>query len=166
MLPVQLEVQVRLFLIVTQKCGAKILAFTLIISSRQSWKRTSSKELLKMTSHFAEQEQLHWHAMTEEEVAKTMQTDVTQGLSDSDAEKRFAKYGPNMMTEKRKKTIWERIWEQINNVLVFILIIVAVVSLVKATTSDGDGMYMFELTALTSFDVFFSHWLLIVLSSV
>ena len=79
--------------------------------------------------------------MIEEEVAKTMQTDIAQGLSDSDAEKRYAKYGPNMMTEKRKKTIWERIWAQINNVLVFILIIVAVVSLVKATTSDGEGMY-------------------------
>jgi len=53
------------------------------------------------------------------------------GLSSEEAARRFEKYGPNQLTEKRKVTIWEKIWNQIANVLVFILMIIAVVSLVS-----------------------------------
>ncbi len=45
-------------------------------------------------------------------------------------------YGPNKLTEARKKTLLERIWHQVNNVLVLILVIVAIVSAVRALTTD------------------------------
>lgn len=57
------------------------------------------------------------------------------GLSSEDAAARLQKYGPNMLTEKEKKSIWERIWHQVANVLVAILVFVAIVSLVRAVTS-------------------------------
>jgi magnesium-transporting ATPase (P-type) len=57
------------------------------------------------------------------------------GLTSEDAAARLQKYGPNMLTEKEKKSIWERIWNQIANVLVAILVFVAIVSLVRAITS-------------------------------
>eukprot|EP00578_Thalassiosira_sp_NH16_P007484 CAMPEP_0181110562 /NCGR_PEP_ID=MMETSP1071-20121207/18785_1 /TAXON_ID=35127 /ORGANISM="Thalassiosira sp., Strain NH16" /LENGTH=109 /DNA_ID=CAMNT_0023194351 /DNA_START=1 /DNA_END=326 /DNA_ORIENTATION=- len=60
------------------------------------------------------------------------------GLSASEAAERLAKYGPNKMTEKDKVTIWQRIWHQINNVLVYVLLTVAVVSLVQATALPSD----------------------------
>jgi magnesium-transporting ATPase (P-type) len=59
------------------------------------------------------------------------------GLTSDDAAARLQKYGPNMLSEKEKKTIWERIWHQIANVLVLILIIVAVVSLARCFTVTG-----------------------------
>jgi Ca2+-transporting ATPase len=59
------------------------------------------------------------------------------GLTSADAAARLEKYGPNMLTEKEKKTIWERIWNQIANVLVLILLIVALVSLVRCFTVTG-----------------------------
>lgn len=52
-----------------------------------------------------------------------------KGLSAEQRQQRLDKYGPNKLTEKKKVTLCERIWHQIANVLVFILIIIAVVSL-------------------------------------
>jgi magnesium-transporting ATPase (P-type) len=54
------------------------------------------------------------------------------GLISEDAKLRLEKYGPNKLTEKEKKTIWQRIWNQVSNILVAILVFVAIVSLVRA----------------------------------
>ena len=51
------------------------------------------------------------------------------GLSAAERQSRLEKYGPNKLTEKKKVTLLERIWHQVSNVLVLILVIIAVVSL-------------------------------------
>ena len=80
-----------------------------------------------------------WHALTKEETIKELRADENlpvAGLTAAQAAKRFEEYGPNKMTEGRKKTLLERIWAQVANVLVFILMVVAVVSAVRAITAD------------------------------
>lgn len=57
------------------------------------------------------------------------------GLTSEEAARRLEQYGPNKMTEKEKVTLCQRIWKQVANVLVGILVFVAVVSLVRAVTS-------------------------------
>jgi len=87
-------------------------------------------------------EQAPWHTLSiEESIAKMgLKSDLQkQGLSVDEAASRLSKYGPNKMTEKEKVTIWQRIWHQINNVLVYVLITVAVVSLVQAVTTDNSN---------------------------
>jgi magnesium-transporting ATPase (P-type) len=59
------------------------------------------------------------------------------GLTSDDAVLRLEKYGPNKLTEKEKKTIWQRIWNQIANVLVAILVFVAIVSFARVVTSTN-----------------------------
>ena len=90
-------------------------------------------------------EQHPWHTMSVEETIKQMglKEDLTSsGLSTDEAATRLAKYGPNALTEKVKKTLLQRIWHHINNVLVYVLITVAVVSLIQAvTTSDGQQAF-------------------------
>ena len=79
-------------------------------------------------------EQAPWHTMSvEESIAKMgLKEDLPKtGLSTDDAAARLTKYGPNKLTEKVKKTIWQRIWHQINNVLVYVLLTVAVVSAIQ-----------------------------------
>jgi magnesium-transporting ATPase (P-type) len=61
---------------------------------------------------------------------------TSTGLSDEQAATRLEEFGLNKMTEARKKTLIERIWNQVNNVLVLILVIVAVVSGVRAITAE------------------------------
>jgi len=86
-----------------------------------------------------------WHTMTIEETIKQMglKDDLTKnGLSIDEAASRLAMYGPNAMTEKVKVTLLQRIWHQINNVLVYVLMVVAVVSLIQAvTTTDPDTRF-------------------------
>lgn len=84
--------------------------------------------------------QFPWHASTKEECYKELGLDESlprTGLSTADAAARLAKYGPNKMTEKEKVTIWQRIWAQVANVLVGILVFVAVVSAARAATADN-----------------------------
>ena len=78
-----------------------------------------------------------WHALSPEEVLcelglKSDFKDV--GLTSKQAQERLQKYGYNKMTEAKKKTLLERIWSQVNNVLVLILVVVAVVSAIRAAT--------------------------------
>jgi magnesium-transporting ATPase (P-type) len=87
-------------------------------------------------------EQSPWHTMSVEETIKQMglKEDLpTTGLSVDEAAARLAKYGPNLMTEKVKVTLLQRIWHHINNVLVYVLITVAVVSLIQAVSTDDSN---------------------------
>jgi len=80
----------------------------------------------------------NWHIMEINAVVSTLKApaDVIKvGLTSEEAASRLAEYGPNQLTPGRKKTIWERIWDQINNILVLILFVVAIVSAVQAFTA-------------------------------
>lgn len=86
-------------------------------------------------------EQSPWHTMTVAETIAQLglsEGHITSGLSGADAKARLEKYGPNKMTEKVKKTLLQRIWHQVNNVLVYVLLTVAVVSLIQALTYPPD----------------------------
>jgi len=76
-----------------------------------------------------------WHAMTVEAVISELECAgnlTTTGLSTSDAARRADKYGLNKMTEPEQETIWQKIWHQVANVLVCILVGVAIVSAARA----------------------------------
>mmetsp|Transcript_19101 Transcript_19101/g.55501 ORF Transcript_19101/g.55501 Transcript_19101/m.55501 type:complete len:1061 (-) Transcript_19101:278-3460(-) len=75
-----------------------------------------------------------WHTMEKEAVIKALECPdnlIEVGLTDAQAAASFEKHGPNRMTESKKKTMLEKIWEQVANVLVLILLIVAAVSMVR-----------------------------------
>ena len=83
-----------------------------------------------------------WHAMTKDESLEKLglkgnaETMRGQGLTTAEAKQRLEQYGPNQLSEKEQKTLLQRIWAQLYNVLVGILIFVAVVSLIKGIISD------------------------------
>lgn len=83
-----------------------------------------------------------WHCMSAEDCFKELELkeSVKQaGLSTEQADERLAKYGFNQLSEKEKETIWQKIWAQVANVLVGILVFVAVVSAIRAiTATDND----------------------------
>lgn len=62
---------------------------------------------------------------------------LQEGLTTAEASKRLEKFGYNKLTEKAKVTLLQRIWKQVANVLVAILVIVAIVSLVRALTTTA-----------------------------
>ena len=86
-----------------------------------------------------------WHAMTLEAVYKELDLDddlPKNGLTTQQAQERLEKYGENKMSEKRKVTIWERIYKQVANVLVGVLVFVAVVSGIRAGTSSDSQVQL------------------------
>ena len=86
-----------------------------------------------------------WHTLTVQETIQKLglsKDHIKIGLSNDEAASRLAKYGPNEMTEKTKKTLLQRIWAQVNNVLVYVLLTVAAVSVVQACiTSDPNTQF-------------------------
>lgn len=86
-----------------------------------------------------------WHAMSLEEVYKELGKDATlvkSGLTSTEAEERLEQYGENKMSTKEKKSLLKRIWDLVANVLVGILVFVAVVSAIRALTTDDSDVIL------------------------
>ena len=87
------------------------------------------------------QKDTNWHSLSREECCKILGVSSNirhEGLTTSEAETRLNEYGPNKMSEKEKVTLLQRIWKQVSNVLVGILVFVAVVSLAKGIVTSGE----------------------------
>eukprot|EP00560_Eucampia_antarctica_P002891 CAMPEP_0197840212 /NCGR_PEP_ID=MMETSP1437-20131217/45473_1 /TAXON_ID=49252 ORGANISM="Eucampia antarctica, Strain CCMP1452" /NCGR_SAMPLE_ID=MMETSP1437 /ASSEMBLY_ACC=CAM_ASM_001096 /LENGTH=1084 /DNA_ID=CAMNT_0043449785 /DNA_START=568 /DNA_END=3822 /DNA_ORIENTATION=- len=83
-----------------------------------------------------------WHALTIEDTIKQLRCneDLTStGLTTQQAADRLVQYGENKLAEKEKRTIWQKIWEHVANVLVAILVTVAAVSFARAIQSMIEG---------------------------
>ena len=74
------------------------------------------------------------HKMTVDEAIRQYKTDLKKGLSSAEAEKRLKEHGPNELDAEEEKTLWERIIEQFEDILVRILLASATVSFVIALT--------------------------------
>ena len=78
---------------------------------------------------------ISWHTIDQEETILKLRARedlLTTGLTTDEAAARLEEYGPNKMTEAVKETLCEKIWKQIANVLVCILVVVALVSGARA----------------------------------
>jgi Ca2+-transporting ATPase len=78
-------------------------------------------------------EELHpmeqkWHAMSTKEVASELDTDPKVGLSSDEAAQRLRQFGPNALAERPRPGFFARLWEQLSEFLVLILIASAIVS--------------------------------------
>lgn len=76
-----------------------------------------------------------WYAMTSDEAAKILKTSE-KGLTDAEAAKRLSEYGKNNLRQKKPKSIWKMIWEQLTEVMVLILLLAAIFSLVMYFIED------------------------------
>ena len=76
-----------------------------------------------------------WHSLSVQETEQILRT-TDDGLSDAEAAKRLAEYGRNNLREKKPKSIWKMIWEQLTDVMVIILLIAAAFSLVMYFIED------------------------------
>jgi Ca2+-transporting ATPase len=80
-----------------------------------------------------------WHAKTADECFQELgckNDHLTTGLTTEEANARLQKYGENKLSEKEKVTLLQRIWNQVANVLVGILVFVALVSAIRAATIE------------------------------
>ena len=69
-----------------------------------------------------------WQALSVDEALKQLDTDAAKGLAPEEASKRLEEHGPNALIEKPGPSFLARLWNQLNQFLVLILIVSAIVS--------------------------------------
>lgn len=73
-------------------------------------------------------EDVKWHAVPgDSELLSQLDTSLS-GLSSTEAAERLRQYGPNRLTPGHKPGFFRRLWNQLNNVLIFILLAAAAVT--------------------------------------
>jgi len=70
------------------------------------------------------------------ETAQLLDTDVEIGLSEEEVNKRLDEYGANKLTGSKSRSLIQRIFAQINNVLIYVLIVAAVISGILGEVAD------------------------------
>ena len=83
------------------------------------------------------------HSQSKDALLKSLSTSAEQGLSSSQAAELAARFGPNKLNEKKKKTNLQRFLEQFKDAMIIILLIAAAISFVIACV-EGDPMEFFE----------------------
>ncbi len=78
-----------------------------------------------------------WHAMTIDDVAASLDTDLDRGLTSSQAAERLETYGPNRLEEVSKEPWWKALLRQFVDPLIGILAIAAIISVGVGDTVDA-----------------------------
>ena len=73
-------------------------------------------------------EKNNWFNESVEEVEKELHTNINNGLSNEEVQKRREKYGLNELQQKKKKSLLKRFIDQFKDFSIIILIIAAIVS--------------------------------------
>ena len=73
-----------------------------------------------------------YYNMSAKETAKALDTDISKGLSQKEAEKRLEKDGYNELIEKKKKSFIKRFFEQFNDFMIITLLAAAAISYITS----------------------------------
>lgn len=82
-----------------------------------------------------------WHSSSIDEIAKNLKTNINIGLPDDEAQKRFERYGPNNLKEKKKESLFVKFIKQFNDFMIITLIIAAIISAVVSKL-NGEADYI------------------------
>jgi P-type Ca2+ transporter type 2C len=82
-----------------------------------------------------------WHALSTDDVIRELNTDIPTGLSSEEAAQRFKKYGPNRLAEKPRPGFLKMVIDQLNNFIIILLIIAAIISLVLGEYLDAAAIF-------------------------
>ncbi|PEB50942.1 ATPase [Bacillus pseudomycoides] len=79
----------------------------------------------------------NWYSKTKDQILLELETDEQRGLTDEMVRNRLNQYGQNELVTKQKRTLWQRIFAQINDVLVYVLVIAALISAFVGEWADA-----------------------------
>lgn len=78
-----------------------------------------------------------WHIMTAQKVAEILFSDLTSGLSQSEANNRLDRHGSNRLAEKPPKSAWLLFFSQFRSFLILVLIAAAALAAAIGDITDG-----------------------------
>ena len=74
-----------------------------------------------------ETEKSNWHALAPAAVLEDLRV-ADDGLTSAEAAKRLEQYGPNQLIEAAGTSFWQMLWAQLNNFVVILLLVAALIS--------------------------------------
>src|SRR5215471_18036729 len=93
-----------------------------------------------------------WHAMSQAEVVKRLDTSSENGLNLSEASARLQDYGANRLPESRKRSLLAKFFAHFNNVLIYVLIAAGFTKLMMSEWIDAGIIFaVVLLNALLGF---------------
>lgn len=81
-----------------------------------------------------------WYAMSASETLSRLKS-TPHGLDDSEAERRLTEHGPNQLRREQSRPWWRRLFAQLNNLLIVILILAAIASLGLGHLLDAAAIF-------------------------
>ena len=84
--------------------------------------------------------QITWHSLSREETLDKLQAPLEKGLSSKEAENRQEKFGPNELREGKKRTFWNMVIDQLNNFVIIMLVMAAVISAILGELVDASAI--------------------------
>ncbi|MHB8114393.1 MAG: HAD-IC family P-type ATPase, partial [Bellilinea sp.] len=69
-----------------------------------------------------------WHSLSAQDVLNQLESEQNRGLTAAEAARRLEKYGPNALTEPPHTTFLQMVLRQLNDFVVLLLIVAAVIS--------------------------------------
>lgn len=82
-----------------------------------------------------------WHTRKETDILSALKTDADTGLTEKEVAARSEKYGPNAITQKKQESALKRLWAQINQPLIWVLILSASIALYLGEYIDAGVIY-------------------------
>src|SRR5512145_2645134 len=79
----------------------------------------------------------HWHHLPADKVLTFLDSDARQGLDTFEVKRRHERFGRNVLTQKKEKSLLLRFLYQFNNPLVIILIVASLITAVLKDVTDA-----------------------------
>jgi Ca2+-transporting ATPase len=92
-----------------------------------------------------------WHNLSASEAVATLDSDLEHGLTEEQVDQRQARFGPNELQERPRRSFWQMLLDQFNQFLVLILIAAAIVSAVigwSRYSQTGDTTEFIDAAAI------------------
>ncbi len=84
-----------------------------------------------------EQVSISWHNMSSTDVLQELETPAETGLSSEEVIARQDKYGLNELEQAPPMTFWEKLWEQINSFVIYLLLGAAIISAILGDYTEA-----------------------------
>ena len=94
----------------------------------------------KASSPAARDVEIDWHALSAADVLQKLEAPTETGLSTAEARKRLEKYGENQLQEGKRVTFLQMVIGQLNNFVIILLIVAAIISAVLGEVVDSGAI--------------------------
>ncbi len=78
-----------------------------------------------------------WHVLSFEAVKDSLQTDVARGLTQAEAARRLAQYGPNTLAQARERSAFSILFAQFRSLIVALLVTATVIAFAMGDNIEG-----------------------------